>query len=77
MNASIVNVANLHKSFGGQQVLQGVNWDIAPGKVIGLLGRNGAGKSTLLECLLGLREADAGASTRAASRRRVCSISWR
>jgi ABC-type bacteriocin/lantibiotic exporter with double-glycine peptidase domain len=29
---------------------------IAPGKVIGLLGRNGAGKSTLLECLLGLRE---------------------
>jgi ABC-2 type transport system ATP-binding protein len=63
MNASIVNVANLHKSFGGQQVLQGVNWDIAPGKVIGLLGRNGAGKSTLLECLLGLREADAGAST--------------
>ncbi|MBV6319634.1 ABC transporter ATP-binding protein [Duganella violaceipulchra] len=63
MKPSIVNIANLHKSFGGQQVLQGVTWDIAPGKVIGLLGRNGAGKSTLLECLLGLREADAGAST--------------
>ena len=63
MKPSIVNVANLHKSFGGQPVLQGVSWDIAPGKVIGLLGRNGAGKSTLLECLLGLREADSGAST--------------
>jgi ABC-2 type transport system ATP-binding protein len=55
-------VENLHKAFGSQQVLQGVNWNIAPGKVIGLLGRNGAGKSTLLECLLGLRESDAGSS---------------
>jgi ABC-2 type transport system ATP-binding protein len=57
-----VVVENLHKAFGTQQVLQGVNWNIAPGKVIGLLGRNGAGKSTLLECLLGLRESDAGSS---------------
>jgi len=57
-----VVVENLHKAFGAQQVLQGVNWNIAPGKVIGLLGRNGAGKSTLLECLLGLRESDAGSS---------------
>jgi ABC-2 type transport system ATP-binding protein len=57
-----VVVENLHKAFGAQQVLQGVNWNIAPGKVIGLLGRNGAGKSTLLECLLGLRESNAGSS---------------
>ncbi|NYE59829.1 ABC-2 type transport system ATP-binding protein [Duganella sp. 1224] len=57
-----VVVENLHKAFGAQQVLQGVNWTIAPGKVIGLLGRNGAGKSTLLECLLGLRESDSGTS---------------
>ncbi|MYN28343.1 ABC transporter ATP-binding protein [Duganella levis] len=57
-----VVVENLHKAFGSQQVLQGVNWNIARGKVIGLLGRNGAGKSTLLECLLGLRESDAGSS---------------
>jgi ABC-2 type transport system ATP-binding protein len=62
MKPSIVEVSGLHKAFGKQQVLQGVNWSIEPGKVIGLLGRNGAGKSTLLECLLGLREADAGAS---------------
>jgi ABC-2 type transport system ATP-binding protein len=63
MKPYVVEVANLHKTFGSQQVLQGVNWSIAPGKVIGLLGRNGAGKSTLLECLLGLREADTGAAT--------------
>lgn len=62
MKPSIVEIAGLHKTFGKQQVLQGVDWNIAPGQVIGLLGRNGAGKSTLLECLLGLRETDAGAS---------------
>ncbi|MYM66951.1 ATP-binding cassette domain-containing protein [Pseudoduganella sp. FT55W] len=60
MKSAVVEIANLHKSFGQQQVLQGVNWNIESGKVIGLLGRNGAGKSTLLECLLGLREADVG-----------------
>ncbi|WP_432378385.1 ABC transporter ATP-binding protein [Duganella sp. P38] len=58
----VIEITNLHKAFGNQQVLQGVNWTIEPGKVVGLLGRNGAGKSTLLECLLGLREADAGSS---------------
>lgn len=63
MKSTIVDVAGLHKSFGGQQVLQGVNWSIEPGQVVGLLGRNGAGKSTLLACLLGLREADVGAVT--------------
>ncbi|MYM27865.1 ATP-binding cassette domain-containing protein [Duganella sp. CY15W] len=62
MKSSVVEVTNLHKAFGSQQVLQGVNWNIESGKVIGLLGRNGAGKSTLLECLLGLREADVGSS---------------
>jgi ABC-2 type transport system ATP-binding protein len=58
----VVEISNLYKAFDKQQVLQGVNWTIEPGKVIGLLGRNGSGKSTLLECLLGLREADAGSS---------------
>ncbi|MHA4866198.1 ABC transporter ATP-binding protein [Duganella sp. PWIR1] len=62
MKPFVVEMSNLHKAFGQQQVLQGVNWSIESGKVIGLLGRNGAGKSTLLECLLGLREADVGGS---------------
>jgi ABC-2 type transport system ATP-binding protein len=62
MKPAIVEISNLYKYFGEQQVLQGVNWTIEPGKVIGLLGRNGAGKSTLLECLLGLRETDTGSS---------------
>nr|WP_307742791.1 ATP-binding cassette domain-containing protein [Massilia varians] len=50
----------LAKHFGGQIILHGLDWEVGPGQVIGLLGRNGAGKSTLMECLLGLREADAG-----------------
>ncbi len=41
-------------------VLQGLDWTLKPGQVVGLLGRNGAGKTTLLEALLGLREPQSG-----------------
>jgi len=41
-------------------VLKGLDWQLLPGQVVGLLGRNGSGKTTLLETLLGLREPDAG-----------------
>ncbi len=44
----------------GPLVLDGLDWQLQPGQVVGLLGRNGAGKTTLLEALLGLRETDAG-----------------
>jgi ABC-2 type transport system ATP-binding protein len=60
MSAAIVRMSSVSKYFGSQRVLDGLDWQIAPGQVIGLLGRNGAGKSTLLECMLGLREADSG-----------------
>jgi ABC-2 type transport system ATP-binding protein len=45
----------------GPAVLNGLDWQLLPGQVVGLLGRNGAGKTSLLEALLGLREPDAGA----------------
>jgi len=60
MSAAIVRMSSVSKQFGSQRVLAGLDWQIAPGQVVGLLGRNGAGKSTLLECMLGLREADGG-----------------
>jgi ABC-2 type transport system ATP-binding protein len=60
MNTPIINIRQLNKGFGQHSVLRDLNWQIAPGRVIGLLGRNGAGKSTLLECLLGLRQPDSG-----------------
>jgi len=44
----------------GDLVLKGLDWQLLPGQVVGLLGRNGAGKTTLLEALLGLREPQAG-----------------
>jgi ABC-2 type transport system ATP-binding protein len=45
---------------GGPPVLQGLDWQLLPGQVIGLLGRNGAGKTSVLEALLGLRTPQAG-----------------
>ena len=63
MSSPLVRMTSVSKHFGSQQVLQGLDWQIAPGQVIGLLGRNGAGKSTLLECMLGLRELDGGGVT--------------
>ena len=41
--------------------MRGVSFAIEAGEIFGLLGPNGAGKTTTLECLVGLREADAGA----------------
>ena len=63
MSAAIVRMSSVSKYFGSQRVLADLDWQIAPGQVVGLLGRNGAGKSTLLECMLGLREADGGSVT--------------
>ena len=63
MNAPIITVNAIAKQFDGRPVLNRLDWQIMPGQVVGLLGRNGVGKSTLIECLLGLRNLDAGAVT--------------
>jgi len=54
-------LAGVSLAYGsGPPVLRGLDWQLLPGQVVGLLGRNGAGKTTLLETLLGLREPQAG-----------------
>ena len=63
MTSPIITLSGVSKHFGAQTVLRALDWNIAPGQVVGLLGRNGAGKSTLIECLLGLRELDNGSVT--------------
>ena len=63
MTDAIITINALTKQYDGRPVINQLEWRILPGQVIGLLGRNGAGKSTLIECLLGLRESDAGSVT--------------
>jgi len=63
VNAPLIHMRGVAKHFGSKAVLQGLDWQVGAGQVIGLLGRNGAGKSTLMECLLGLRELDAGSAS--------------
>jgi ABC-2 type transport system ATP-binding protein len=58
--AASVEVSGLALGYRGRPVLQGLDWQLQPGQVVGLLGRNGAGKTSLLEALLGLRDAQAG-----------------
>jgi ABC-2 type transport system ATP-binding protein len=55
-----ISVRELSKRYGSIEAARGVSFDVAPGEIFGLLGLNGAGKTTTLECILGLREADAG-----------------
>jgi ABC-2 type transport system ATP-binding protein len=56
----IVRVEGLEKSFGSTTALAGVDLEVLPGTVFGLLGRNGAGKSTLVRILATLLRPDAG-----------------
>ena len=56
-----VVVRDLRKRYGDVQAARGVSFEIADGEIFGLLGPNGSGKTTTLECIIGLREPDAGA----------------
>jgi branched-chain amino acid transport system ATP-binding protein len=56
----ILEVAGVHKRFGGLQALNDVNLQVADGSVHAIIGPNGAGKSTLLNCFVGKLEPDAG-----------------
>ena len=58
--APAVHARGISKSFGEVVALNGVDLDVAVGRVHGLVGPNGAGKTTLLGLLLGLAQADGG-----------------
>lgn len=56
----MIEIHNLHKSFGAKRVLNGVNLSIRGGETICVIGRSGCGKSVLLKHIVGLLAADEG-----------------
>lgn len=56
----MIEVEELHKSFGALKVLKGVNLQVAKSSVVALIGPSGSGKSTLLRCLNLLEQPDSG-----------------
>ena len=56
----IIEVTDLHKSFGENEVLTGIDLSVADGEVVCVIGPSGSGKSTLLRCLNRLEEVTSG-----------------
>ena len=57
----ILQMKNISKRYGQQNVLQDLNMNIMPSSITGLLGPNGSGKTTIFNILLGIIKMDAGA----------------
>lgn len=56
----LFRLADVYKSYGAQDVLRAVNFQINPGEHVGLVGRNGAGKTTILRLITGAETPDKG-----------------
>jgi len=50
----MIEIKNLSKSFGKNEVLKNINLSLEEGKVYGIVGENGSGKTTLFRCITGL-----------------------
>ncbi|UBU12895.1 ABC transporter ATP-binding protein [Nonomuraea gerenzanensis] len=57
---AVIEVTDLRKAYGNQQILDGVSFSVEEGEIFGILGPNGTGKTTMVECVEGLRQADSG-----------------
>jgi phospholipid/cholesterol/gamma-HCH transport system ATP-binding protein len=57
---SPIGIEDLHKSFGAQKVLNGIDLVVAGGEALAVLGRSGTGKSVLLKLMVGLQKPDSG-----------------
>lgn len=59
-NANLLDVSGLHTHYGASHILRGVDFRVAKGETIGLMGRNGMGKSTLLKSIMGIVKPTSG-----------------
>ena len=62
LDGSPLRIEAIHKSFGDNHVLKGVNLEVRAGELLVVLGGNGCGKSTLLRCAIRLIDPDSGSS---------------
>lgn len=60
MTKALIEVKNLHKSFGDLEVLKGIDQTIHQGEVVSIIGPSGSGKSTFLRCLNLLEQPTSG-----------------
>ena len=56
----VVDIHQLRKSFGTNEVLKGIDLQVARGEVVAIIGKSGSGKSTLLRCINGLEQFQSG-----------------
>ena len=59
----LLKIEDLHKSFGRNEILKGINLSVEQGQVIGIIGPSGSGKSTFLRCIDFLERPDSGIIT--------------
>ncbi len=57
---SLMEIKNLHKSFGGLSAVLNFNFHLEPGELVGLIGPNGAGKTTVFNLITGIYKPDEG-----------------
>lgn len=60
MEETVISIQNVYKSFGKQEVLKGINFDVKKGDVLSIIGVSGSGKSTCLRCIVDLESYDRG-----------------
>lgn len=56
----MIDIINLHKSFGGKKVLDGLNLEIKKGEIVVVIGQSGSGKSVLIKHMIGIIKPDKG-----------------
>jgi branched-chain amino acid transport system ATP-binding protein len=59
-NDIALSIQDVQLAFGGVRALDGVNYDVPAGQIVGIIGPNGAGKTTLFDCISGFRKPDSG-----------------